>query len=352
MTMKACILQKAGHLEVQEIELPKPQDNEILIRVAYAGICGSDLPRSMNENGARMYPLVLGHEFSGVVEELGSSVTSFQKGDRVAVAPLIPDPDNIYTKSALYGLSDNYEIIGTGRNGAFAEYISVPKEHVVRVPDTLSLKEAAGIEPTTISMHALYKSGLKAGEKVVVLGCGPIGQLAIQAAVNFGASEVIAVDIDDSKLELAKELGASHVINSMQQDLIDTVFERFEYGVDVVIETAGTAITQKQSLQISRKQGRIVWVGISKQSLELDAETVENILRKELVLMGSWNSYTAPYPGISWDTSLDLMGKGKIVFDPLISHIIQLEELNEYLNEMFYGNLKYNKVMVEVWKGE
>lgn len=346
--MEASVLVAPGVLEWKKVAVPAIGEKDVLIKVAYAGICGSDVPRANLENGARMYPIILGHEFSGTVDKVGSSVTKLKVGDKVAVAPLIPDPNSEYTKEGYYGLSDNYNIIGTGSNGAFSEYVKVPEDHAVVMPEELDLLSAAGVEPATISWHALRRAQIEVGDTVAVLGCGPIGQFAIQIAKIFGAKTVIAVDIFDDKLALAKELGADVAINSKEVDLAQAIKELTGLGVDVVIETAGSKITQKQSLLITRKHGRIVFVGISHQDLPLSEAEAERIMRAELTVTGSWNSYTAPYPGRAWEATLDEMSKGRIKFKEMISHEISLAELSEVLPKMFKRELNYNKIVVAV----
>jgi len=345
---KASILYGPGDTRCEEIEIPKIGKSDVLIKVAYAAICGSDLPRSQNENGARLYPLILGHEFSGIIAEIGENVTKAKIGDKVAVAPLIPDPESEYSKAGEYGLSDNYNIIGTGSNGAFAEYVKVPQEHIVFVPDSLDLETAAGIEAAAIAFHALRRSEIEIGDTVAVLGCGSIGQLTIQCAKIFGASKVIAVDIFDDKLKLAKEVGADVTINSKNENLMERIQEETELGVHVVLETAGSKITQEQALLITRKHGKIVYVGISHSPLSLSEEAAERILRAELTIKGSWNSYTAPYPGKDWVGTMHFMKTGDIVFKPMISHRIQLSEVGKYLHDMHNHKIEYNKVIVEI----
>lgn len=348
--MKASVLVSPGVLKTERVEVPSLLEDEVLIRVAYAGICGSDLPRSQNENGARKYPLILGHEFSGVVEKIGEEVKGINIGDKVAVAPLIPHPDSPFTKEGLYGLSDNYNIIGTGSDGAFAEFVKVPQNHIVHLPREIDLETAAGIEPAAIAYHAFDLSNMKVGDTVAVLGTGSIGQFAIQVAKVFGAKKVIAVDIFDEKLKFAKELGADVTINSRTEDLFERIKEETDYGlgVNIVMETAGSSITQEQALMITRKSGTIVYVGISHSPLNLSEEAIENVLRGELTIKGSWNSYTAPYPGRAWSGTIEAMKRGQIVFTPMISHRIKLEELNEYLAGMADRSIQFNKVVVEV----
>lgn len=346
--MLASVLHNPGDIRYEEVEVPKAVGKDVLIKVAYAGICGSDLPRSQQEDGARMYPLILGHEFSGVVVEVGDKTSKTSIGNRVAVAPLIPDPESFYTKAGEFGLSDNYNIIGTGSNGAFAEYVKVPEQHLIYLPDSLDLKTAAGIEPATIAYHGLQRSEIIPGDTVAVLGCGSIGQFAIQCAKIFGAGKIIAVDIFDDKLELAKKFGADEVINSKNEDVYKRINELTELGVDVVLETAGSKITQEQSINMTKKHGKIVFVGISHSDLSLSAKSVERILRAELTIKGSWNSYTAPYPGRAWEGIVVAMEKGEIKFKEMISHNIKLENLNEYLKGMYDKTIPFNKVVVEI----
>ncbi|MDN6001926.1 MAG: galactitol-1-phosphate 5-dehydrogenase [Enterococcus sp.] len=346
--MKASVLVKPGVLEVQDVEVPEIGEEEVLVKVAYAGICGSDVPRANLEDGARMYPLILGHEFSGTVDRVGSRVTKVHVGDKIAVAPLIPDPNSEYTKEGYYGLSDNYNIIGTGSNGAFAEYVKVPEAHCVIMPEELDLLSAAGVEPATISWHAMQRANMKVGDTVAVLGCGPIGQFAIQIAKIFGAKKVIAVDIFDEKLALAKQLGADVIINSKEQDLEEAIKAETGLGVHVVIETAGSKFTQKQALLITRKHGTVVLVGISHQDLPLSEQEAERIMRAELTITGSWNSYTAPYPGRAWEATLEEMSKHRIKFKEMVSHEITMADLPQVLPKMFKRELAYNKIVVAV----
>ncbi|MFD1449070.1 galactitol-1-phosphate 5-dehydrogenase [Oceanobacillus profundus] len=345
--MKASVLHSLGNFKTEMVDIPKISHNEVLIKVKYAGICGSDVPRSII-SGARKYPLILGHEFAGEVAEVGSNVDSLRAEDRVVVAPLVPCGECEHCKASDYGLCDNYNIIGTGSNGAFAEYVKVPKEHVLKIDDKLDFETAAGIEPATIGYHGLQKANIQPGETVVVMGCGSIGQLTLQWAKIFGASTVIAVDIFDDKLELAKELGADILINSKKVNAVEKIKELTNGGADVVAETAGSVITQQQSILAAKKKGRVVFLGITHKGLELSEEAMDHIMRGELTIKGSWNSYTPPYPGIAWKATLDSMTKGDLKFKEMISHKIQVDEVGEYLKGMAERTLEFNKVLVSL----
>ncbi|MFD1064926.1 galactitol-1-phosphate 5-dehydrogenase [Oceanobacillus locisalsi] len=343
--MKAAVLHSLGVIKTEEIDVPQINEDEVLIKVKYTGICGSDVPRAMI-SGARKYPLVLGHEFSGVIEEVGENVTELKPAERVVVAPLVPCGKCDHCKASNYGLCNNYNIIGTGSNGGFAEYVKVPQEHVLKIDDSLSFETAAGIEPATIGYHGLQKANIQPGETVVIMGCGSIGQLTMQWAKIFGASTVIVVDIFDDKLETAKELGADITINAKEVDAVEIIREMTNGGAEVVVETAGTVITQQQSILISKKKGRIVFLGITHKGLELSKEAMNHIMRGELTIQGSWNSYTPPYPGIAWKATLDFMTSGELKFKEMISHKIQVDELGDYLKQMADRTLEFNKVLV------
>lgn len=349
--MEAAVLRSLGAFHKELVEIPSITEDEVLIKVKYCGICGSDVPRSMT-HGARKYPLILGHEFAGVVERTGSNVKHIKTGDRVVVAPLIPCNKCEYCLSGDFGLCEDYNIIGTGSHGGFAEYVKAPKNHVLQIADSVDFETAAGIEPATIAYHAVQKAAIQPGESVVVMGCGPIGQLTIQWARIFGAAKIIAVDIFEEKLLLAKELGATHTFNAKSCNPMEEIIKNTGLGADVAIETAGSSITQQQSILSAKKKGRVILLGITHVGIDLKEKTMDHIMRGELKIQGSWNSYTAPYPGIAWKASLDFMAKGELTFKSMISHKISLDEVGDYVQGMADRTLRFNKVLVAPGKGK
>lgn len=346
-TMKAAVIHALKDIRCEQVPIPAIGADDVLVKVKYAGICGSDLPRAMI-SGARKYPLILGHEFSGEVVRCGAAVTDIAVGSRVAAAPLIPCGDCEYCRAGNYGLCEQYNIIGTGSNGAFAEYVRVPAAHIVKLPAELDFETAAGIEPATISYHGLDLAAIKPGDTVVVMGCGPIGQLALQWAKIFGAGTVIVVDIFPEKLALAKQLGADIVINGKEVDPVVAIRELTGSGAQVIVETAGSKFTQQQALLAAKKHGVIVFLGISHSELTLTEKAVDAILRGELTIKGSWNSYSAPYPGRAWDATVTFMAQGRLLFKPMVSHKITLEEVGTYLADMAERRIYFNKVLVEI----
>lgn len=347
-TMKAAVLEKAGHVVYKDVPVPEIGDDDFLIKVAYSGVCGSDMPRSQKENGARLYPLIMGHEFSGTVAKMGKNISGFEEGEPVAIAPLLPDPEAFESKIGWYALS-KYNLIGTGSNGGFAEYVKVPKGHVLHLPKEITLREAAGIEPATVGCFGLMRGNITAGDTVAVLGAGSIGQFAIQSAKLFGASKVIAIDILPDKLELAKKLGADEVINGKEVDVVKRLHEIVPRGVDLAVDCAGSKFTEIEALQVARNAGQVVFVGISGTDLPIPADVFEGrILRGALNVHGSWMSYSRPYPGRAWKVVMDGMKKGELKFDPMISNEIKLEDLGETLKKMYNKELDFNKVLVKV----
>lgn len=345
--MKAVALHAIKDLRYEDVNIPTIGADDVLVKVKYVGICGSDMPRAM-VSGAYHYPTITGHEFSGQVVEIGNNVDDIKVGERVTVAPLIPCGECEFCKKGNFALCETYEFLGSRNDGGFAEYVRVPKENILILPEDLDYETAAGIEPASISYQAMSKTGIKVGDTVAVVGCGPIGQFAIQWAKIFGASKVIAVDVLEDKLKLAKELGADIVVNSKECNAVEKVLEITNGGVEAVVETAGMKITEEQSVLMCRKLGKVVFLGISHDELRFSEKTFDRIMRGEIALQGSWNSYAAPFPGIAWRATLDFMEKGQIVFKPMISHKIKLEELPGYFHKMFNKEINYNKVLVEI----
>lgn len=345
--MKAVALHAIKDLRYEDVDIPKIGEDDVLVKVKYVGICGSDMPRAM-VSGAYHYPTITGHEFSGEVAELGDNVENLKVGQKVTVAPLIPCGTCEFCKKGEFALCETYQFLGSRNDGGFAEYVRVPKANILPIPEGLDLETAAGIEPASISYQAVSKTNIKVGDTVAVVGCGPIGQFAIQWAKIFGASKVIAVDVLEDKLQLAKELGADVIVNSKECNAVEKVLEITNGGVQAVIETAGIKFTEEQSVLMCRKHGRVIYLGISHDELRFSAKTLDRIMRGEIIIQGSWNSYSAPFPGIAWSATLDFMKKGQIVFKPMISHRIKLEELPEYFFKMFNKEINYNKVLVEI----
>lgn len=346
--MKALTVTGIKEFELRDMPIPKATEGKVLIEVAYVGICGSDLPRYF-EGGVHAFPQVLGHEFSGKIVEVGVGVDGLSIGERVAVAPLIPDKTTPGYLKGEPAMAERYSFIGSREQGAMAEFISVPAENVVKVPDELSLKEAAMLEPLTVAIHGIDCVKLLSGDEVVVLGAGTIGLLTLAVLRARGVGNITVIDINDNKLALAKEVGADVVINPLNV-AVDAYFKEHRKP-RIVIETAGSSITQCQALEIVEKRGAVVYVGTSTRDVVFPPEAFENILRGELEITGSWMSYTAPFPGYEWEAGLRYMATKQVQVAPLITGIYELEDQAIPFEKMIEKNSKEVKLLYQL-KGE
>ena len=336
--MKAVLVNADRTLTVGEIEKPSlDKINNILVKVNYSGLCGSDIPRVFDK-GAHFYPIVLGHEFSGVVEAVDDNVTKFKAGDKVCCVPLKPCFDCPECNKGLYSLCKNYNFIGSRRQGGNAEYIAMPEATVYKLPDYVNLKQGSFFEPITVSLHAMLLCGGCQDKNIILLGVGTIGLLALQAAKAMGAKKVIAIDLNDERLTLAKELGADIVINSGKntpEDIYNLLADdRFD---QLILETAGVPQTVKLALKIAGPRAQISLIGTLHKDLELTHAEFGQILRKELEIKGSWMNYSGPYPGKEWDLAAEFFGNGQIEIEPLIQHC---GNINSYSDEVVSLNGK------------
>lgn len=341
--MKAVKLYEPGNLQVEEIDIPEIGAREVLVEVKAVGVCGSDIPRALFK-GAYYQGLTLGHEFSGQIVKCGPEVEGWQAGDRVSVAPLIPCNECQYCRQGDYSLCEDYNYYGSRTDGAMAHYIKVTPDNLVRLGDSVSYEAGAMIDPAANAIHGLWRGKCKAGDTVAVFGLGAIGLFAVQFAKVLGAKQVIAVDIHEEKLELAQKLGADIVINSTKGDPAREIVEKTG-GADFILDTSGSPIAQNQAVCSAAKQGRVVFLGISNSELTLSKEAVNNLLRYELALYGSWNSFSNPFPGREWSFTAELMEEGKLQAEPLISHRYQLDQAPEVFQKIKNRELIFNKIM-------
>ncbi|KYK73938.1 galactitol-1-phosphate 5-dehydrogenase [Aggregatibacter actinomycetemcomitans] len=330
--MKAVVVEENRKLVLAEIATPKIEDEEdVLVKVLYSGVCGSDIPRIFH-HGTHFYPIVLGHEFCGTVEEIGKGVTEFRKGDLVVCAPLQPCFNCEECRKGYYSLCKNYNFIGSRRFGANAEYIGVNKKNLVKVsPDSNPLHDAF-IEPITVGLHAINLAQGCADKNVIVIGAGTIGLLAAQCAAALDAKSVKVIDINDEKLALAKELGATQTFNSRELAAEEIEKQLFDSRFDqLVLETAGVPQTVELAIKIAGPRAQVALVGTLHNDLTLNQKVFGLILRKELSILGSWMNYSAPWPGDEWTKAIELVKQGKIQFDKLTASVNFIED---YITEV------------------
>lgn len=324
--MKALVLQGKQDLKYQEIAKPKISDKEVLINVKASGICGSDMPRVLG-SGAHYYPIVLGHEFAGEVVEIGADVTRVAIGDRVACAPLVPCHQCEDCQQGNYSQCKHYSFIGSREFGSWAEYVKVPEKNTVKLPDDVSYLQGAFYEPTTVGLHGLFLMGFQGGTDIAIVGMGTIGLLTMQAAKALGARRVIVFDIDQAKLDIAKEYGADICINTGDENLRDLIAEVSNgRGFPLVVETAGVEFTEILSLEIAANKGSVMYIGTPSKNISIAPREFEYMNRKELTIRGSWMSYSAPFPGNEWELAGYYLSNGSIKIDKLIDRIIPMSD--------------------------
>lgn len=313
--MKAGVVYAREDIRYEEIDIPKPKADEVLIKVKYTGICGSDIPR-VNGDACHFFPNVLGHEFSGTVVELGEDVTKVKKGDRVAGVPLKPCMKCKDCQKGDYSLCKHYSFIGSREFGSFAEYVVVPENNAVPFEENVTFEQGAFFEPATVALHGIWRVPFEGGKRVAVLGGGTIGMFVMQWAKIFGAREVVVFDISDDKLKKAKQFGATHGINTLNENFIEEAKELTDnHGFDYVFETAGNTATIKIAFELAANKAEVCFIGTPTKEMTFTVEEWENINRKEFNMTGSWMSCSAPFPGKEWEVVAHFFKTGELKLD-------------------------------------
>jgi len=317
------VLTEYGHLELNDRPMPSPAAGEVLIRVAACGICGSDVHGYDGTSGRRIPPIVMGHEAAGTVASLGPGADRFKPGDRVTFDSTVSCGACAFCARGEINLCDRREVVGVScgeyrRDGAFAEYIAVPERIVYPIPDHLSFAEAAMLEPASVAVHAVAVSELSGGETALVVGSGMIGLLTMQAAFAGGCSKVFVADIDASRLEMARSLGASEVIPYSGPALVqESLRLTGGVGVDVAFEAVGRNETLNVAIDATRKGGTITLIGNVTPEVKVP---LQKVVSRELRLQGTAAS-AGEYP-----QAIALMSAGRMQVKPLITEVAQLAD--------------------------
>jgi L-iditol 2-dehydrogenase len=322
--MKALLLTAPSKLELVDFPAPEPAADEVVVRVRACGICGSDIHGWDGSSGRRNPPLIMGHEAAGEVLATGSGVTAWKPGDRVTFDSTISCGKCPSCRAGQVNLCANRRVVGVApaeyrQHGAFAEQLAVPDRILYRVPDTLSFEQAAMVEPVSIAIHAVQRTTIAPGSTAVVIGSGMIGLLVIQALRWAGARQIVAVDLVDSRLELARQLGATHTINSGQADTAAEIARiTDQQGADTAFEVVGFTPTVNLAIASVKRGGTVVLVGnLSPKTQDFPLQA---IVTKELTVLGSCSS-AGEYP-----LCLDLIAQGKIEVKPMIETVAPLED--------------------------
>lgn len=323
MKNRAAYMTGLNKMEIREIEVLKPKEKEVLVKLEYVGICGSDVHYleygkigDFIVNG----DFILGHECAGEVVEIGSEVKGLKVGDKVALEPGVTCGHCEFCKAGKYNLCADVKFLATPPyHGCLQNYIAFPENMAFKLPENVSTKEGALVEPLAVGLHAAAQGGVKLGDKVVILGAGCIGLVTLLACKAFGATDVIVVDVIDKRLECAKRLGASCIINAKNENVLEKIAEvTGGKGADKVIETAGSEFTIKQTAYLVKRGGTIVLVGLApKNVIEFD---FMQIMTKEVEIKSVFR-YRNLYPA-----AIGAIADGKIDVKGIVTHEFDFED--------------------------
>jgi len=341
--MKALLLTDYMRLELRDMALPAIGPREVLIRVRSCGICGSDVHGIDGSTGRRIPPLVMGHEAAGVIEQAGADAGEWKPGDRVTFDSTISCGECAFCRAGQINLCDNRQVLGVScgdyrRHGAFAEYVAVPARILYRLPDSLSFDHAAMIEAVSVAVHAVSLTPIHPGDTAVVIGCGMIGQLTIQAAKAAGFATVIGVDVDDARLTVARRAGADETLNSKTCDAPAEIRARTNgRGADAALEAVGMTAPIQTAIGSVRKGGTVTLIGNFSAQIELP---LQQVVTRQIRLQGSCAS-AGEYP-----KCIDLMASGQIRVDDLISAYTPLEDAPAWFDRLYRHEPNLMKVIV------
>lgn len=319
--MRAAMLDEPFKIGVVEVEVPSVGSEDVLIRVKAAGICGSDLHAYRGVHPFRKPPVILGHEMAGVVVEVGKDVREISPGDRVTVEPQLPCRRCEYCIKGLYQLCNNKAIVGVGGwLGTFAEFFLCHQDVVYKLPEDVSFLEGALVEPLSVGIHAVRRARVCPGDKVAVLGGGTIGLTTLAVARQAGAGTLVCTDVVDFNLEVAKKLGATHVVNTRKEDLSQKIAGITDAGMDIAIITAGFPQVFQQALSVVRKGGLVLVVAMFDQPVEIS--DMGRFLTGEQNIAASWL-----YRREDFQAAIEMLALRRIDVAPLITHTMPLDEV-------------------------
>lgn len=345
--MQALVLAEDKRLEFTDISPPAKMGAEsVLVRVAYAGLCGSDLPRAF-EGKAYHYPLIMGHEISGVVERSFKG-SLYSPGDRVVVFPLLPCRRCAACQTGDFAQCEDYDYFGSRRDGGFAELLEVPEGSLLPIPDHLELLHAAMAEPCAVALHGVSKLRVRPGDTAVVFGGGPVGNMVAQWLRIRGCGQVFVVEIDRRKCSLAEEMGFSAINPEAGDPVAALRMATQRGGADCVVEACGLPLTFLQAIRSAGDFGQVLFLGNIRGRFIMEEGDFSSVLRRELTIIGTWNSRFVPRGQDDWSVALRHMGRSLRVA-PLISHVIELREGKTALKDIWKRRFGYySKIVFKV----
>ncbi|MFO7948395.1 MAG: alcohol dehydrogenase catalytic domain-containing protein [Armatimonadota bacterium] len=341
-TMWHTVLTEPEHFEREQTKIPEPDDGQVLIEVSHVGICGSDIAAYHGEHPHITCPITMGHEFSGTVARQGPGEQGPQPGTRVTVIPHDPCRDCHGCRAGMYNRCDELKVIGCQAPGAFAQYVVVPADMALPIPDDMPMEQAAMVEPGAVAVHAAGRADLDGGETVCVMGAGPIGNFTMQALKTAGAGTVIISDLDQSRLELAGNLGADATINVGEESIEDALgravggAREIDLWVDCVGHGGGPLDT---ALGLARRGTDILLVGVL--AADYDSNNLINVSEHELRIIG-----TTMYTPADYETTIELFSGGDIRTEGMVKQRYKADEVADAFAMIEAGEEDFFKVMI------
>lgn len=343
--MKAAIMNKPGDITLEELDIPEIKTDEVLVKIKHVGLCGSDLHYYQEGRIGDFVvedPIILGHESAGEIVKVGRDVTKLEKGDLVALEPGIPCGECEFCKTGRYNLCADVEFMATPPyDGAFVEYVAYPENMCFKLMEGMDTVEGALIEPLAVGFHACNQADAQIGETAAILGSGTIGLTTLMTLLARGVKEVYVVDLIDLRLEKAEEIGAFKTINAKETDVVDKIMELTDNkGVDMVFETAGSKVTVKQTVELVKRGGRIVSVGMAADPvIEFDFGKLQ---AKEASL------YTVFRYRNIYAKAIKAVGTGVIDLKSIVTDRFGLSEIDKAFNYNIENKSEIVKVVIDI----
>jgi L-iditol 2-dehydrogenase len=340
--MKQAVMVRPGRIEFREVERPAAGNGQVLLRIRRIGVCGSDVHVYHGRHPYTSYPVVQGHEVSGTVEEVGSGVEGLSPGDRATFAPQITCGSCYPCRHGMYHICESLKVMGFQADGAAGEYFAVDAAQTFKVPEGVSLDQAAMIEPVAVAVHATGRAGLPlAGRKVAVLGAGTIGNLVAQVAAASGASAVLITDVSDYRLARARECGIEFAVDATREDLRDALRREFgPDGADLIVECVGAQATIDAAVDSARKGTTVVIVGVFGAKPTVDLGLVQD---RELSLVG-----TLMYQAADYRRAIELASGGRLRLAEMITHRFAFEDYARAYEAIEAAKGECLKVMIDL----
>lgn len=343
--MQAAVWHNIKDVRVEQINEPVISSGQVKVKVEWAGICGSDLHAYLHGLSMEAHslsgqkpPLTLGHEFSGTIVEVADDVTSNRVGERVAIEPLIYCGECYACKRGYYNQCSKVGFVGLNRDGGFAEYVIVDNNMVHVLPDSVSYEEGALVEPTAVSFYAVRESKLKAGDSIAIFGAGPIGLLTLLSAKAAGATKIIVIDLSEERLEKAKELGATTIINGMRDDIVETIHGLTDGGVSVAFECAGAQPTMTSAVASVKQGGQVMAIAVFSKPISIDMGQ----LMFKAADITSTLAYRHVFPEV-----IDMIATGRLDVKQVITKKIDIKDIVEEGFNQLINDKKQAKILVK-----